>query len=88
MKGPRVQPNYTNVSNPAAFGVQWTAGDSDSTYQLANPRGTTQLLFGTRLKDDNRWHTTTVVDPSRFGMTKALKSLQAFMAIVRRYVED
>ncbi len=55
---------YTNVSNPAAFGVQWVArGDR---YALVKPRGTAALLVG--VKRDGRWSHPEVIDPSRFGL--------------------
>ncbi len=43
--------SYVNVSNPAAFGVEWiTEGNR---YTLVNPRATAALWFG--VKRDGRW---------------------------------
>lgn len=81
-------PEYklTNVSNPAAFGVEWVAGENGNTYQLSNPRGTTALMFGTRHAGKTEWLNTTVTDPSRFGMTSAPRTFKAFSAIAYEYV--
>ncbi len=46
-----VNVSYVNVSNPAAFGVQWIA--EGNRYTLVNPRGTAALWFG--VKRDGRW---------------------------------
>lgn len=75
-----------NVSNPAAFGVEWVAGETGNTYQLVNPRGLDSLHFGVKRAGSDRWVTTRVVDPSRFGMTEAPKTFKAFLAIAEAYV--
>ncbi len=75
--------SYVNVSNPAAFGVEWiTEGNR---YTLVNPRGTAALWFG--VKRDGRWSHINVIDPSRFGLTDPPTSFPAFMAVVRAYVQ-
>jgi hypothetical protein len=83
-------PKLTNVSNPAAFGVEWTAGDNGGStrFQLVNPRGTTTLLFGMRVEGRKSWTTTPVVDPSRFGLYAAPRTFRDFDEIARRYVAD
>jgi hypothetical protein len=80
--------HYVNMSTPASFGVEWSNGDNGSRFQLANPRGTGSLIFGVKPAGQDRWITTTVIDPSRFGMDKAPKSYAAFMTTVRKYVEE
>lgn len=78
----------TNVSNPAAFAVEWIAAESGNRYQLANPRDSVTLWFGMWRDDEQRWATATVVDPSRFGMTRPPTSFRAFLAIANSYVND
>jgi hypothetical protein len=75
---------YTNVSNPAAFGVQWSTNANQ--YTLVNPRGITALWFG--VHRDGRWITTDVIDPSRFGLTTPPTTYRDFMTIVKSYVEE
>ncbi|MCG8926634.1 hypothetical protein [Lentzea sp. CC55] len=60
------EPNFKNVSNPAAFGVEWTAGNHGSRYQLVNPKGTSSLLFGVMVSGSKTWSTTPVIAPDRF----------------------
>lgn len=79
---------YTNMTTPASFGVEWIMGETGNRYQLINIRGTETLMFGVKRADGDRWHTTTVVDPSRFGLDSPPKSYRAFMEVVRRYVEE
>lgn len=74
---------YRNVSNPAAFAVQWSA--QANRYTLVNPRGTVALWFG--VWRDGRWSHMDVIDPSRFGLTDPPKSFPAFMTVVRAYVQ-
>ena len=76
---------FVNVSNPAAFGVEWTAGDHDNRYQLVNPRGTTGLMFGASY-DKGPWLTTPVIDPERFGLTTPPRSFGEFRKIAEQYV--
>jgi hypothetical protein len=82
--------NYRNVSNPAAFGVQWSAGENGNDFQLVNPRGTTGLLFGMRNTREGRsnWSTTSVVDPSRFGLNAPPTNYKEFLAVARSYIEE
>lgn len=75
-----------NVSNPAAFGVEWVAGETGNRYQLCTSRGTATLTFGVRHADSDRWMTQTVMAPERFGMTSAPKTFAAFLAIAEAYV--
>jgi hypothetical protein len=83
-------PDYklVNVSNPAAFGVEWSAGENGNRYQLANPRGTTGLLFGVKHEGSDKWLTTTVADPERFGMTASPTTFAQFRDVASRYVND
>lgn len=74
----------TNVSNPAAFGAQWTIGGSN--YQLVNLRGTASLLFGMRASDGD-WTTTPVAAPERF-MTTAPRTYAEFRRAVEQFVTD
>lgn len=82
---------YINVSNPAAFGVEWVA-ESGSRYQLANARGTTTLMLGSQfglkwgLRD--KWAVTPVESPERFGLTGPPKSFSEFMSVVKACVEE
>jgi hypothetical protein len=77
----------TNVSNPAVFAVEWTAEESGNRYQLVNPRDSETLLFGMWREDEQqRWATTPVVAPSRFGMDGPPKSFRTFLAIANTYV--
>jgi hypothetical protein len=79
---------FTNHSNPAAFGVEWTSEESGTRFQLVNPRGTTSLLFGMRAEGNDRWTTTRVVEPSRFGMTTPPRTFAHFREIATAYVES
>lgn len=76
----------TDVSNLAAFAVEWTAGESGNRYQLVNPRDSMTLWFGMWRDDEKRWATATVVDPSRFGMTQPPTSFRAFLTVANSYV--
>lgn len=76
----------TNVSNPAAFAVEWTAEESGNRYNLVNPRDSATLWFGMWRNDEERWATAQVVAPSRFGMDRPPKSFRAFLAIANTYV--
>ena len=78
-----------NVSNIAAFGVEWRGGEDDrNRYQLMNPRGSSTLIFSALYDDQKEWMTTRVVEPSRFGMVKPPKSFHEFLAIARAYVTE
>jgi hypothetical protein len=70
-----------NVSNPAAFGVEWSAGENR--YQLVNQRGTSSLLFGSCV--GGIWNSTPVVDPERFGELPP-KTFAQFRAIAETFV--
>ena len=88
MKGNHAMSNsYTNVSNPTAFGVEWTHPDSGNRHTLFTIRGTTSLHYGLKANDRDVWSTMPVVNPERFGLTEPVKSFKAFMTIVRAYVE-
>jgi hypothetical protein len=77
-----------NVSNPAAYGAEWD-GESGTTYQLVNPRGTTSLLLGAKNdRTGGRWMTVSVTDPERFGLTSPPAKWATFLAVVRKYVEE
>lgn len=56
--------DLSNVSNPAAFGVEWERDGSSC--QLVNLRGTDGLLFGLRVEGRTDWVTTPVEEPGRF----------------------
>jgi hypothetical protein len=75
----------TNVSNPAAFGVEW-AGESGATYQLVNPRSTASLWFGARRAGAENWAQTTVTSPERFGMVTAPSTFRDFLKIAEAFV--
>lgn len=79
---------FQNVSNPAAFGVEWTSEESGTRFQLVNPRDTMSLAFGMRRAGNDRWSTTVVVDPSRFGMTAPPRTFAQFREIATAYVES
>ncbi|OLF08552.1 hypothetical protein [Actinophytocola xanthii] len=76
----------TNMSTPASFGVEWRAGDHGTRFQLANPRGTRTLLFGAKPDGASQWITTTVVDPSRFGLNTPPRTFAQFRRIVDAYI--
>jgi hypothetical protein len=78
-----VSVNYRNVSNPAAFGVEWTTQDTRHT--LVNPRGTTALWLG--MHHDGRWSRLDVLAPSRFGLSTPPRSFATFLTVVRAYVQ-
>lgn len=76
----------TNVSNPAAFAVEWTAEESGNRYQLVNPRDSETLCleFGEKTSSAGQPHQSS--PPSRFGMDRPPKSFRAFHAIANTYV--
>lgn len=76
----------TNMSTPASFGVEWRAGEHGTRFQLVNPRGTRRLLFGTKPDGADRWMTTTVIDPSRFGLNTPPRTFAQFRRIVDAYI--
>lgn len=76
-----------NVSNPAAYGIEWVNGDNGNRYQLVNERGTSRLTFGVLIKGSDTWLTQRVIAPERFGVAGIITSYRAFEAIVRAYVE-
>lgn len=58
----------TNVSNPAAIGMQWVEPESKSDFQLVFHRiGTNTVWMGYRKAGGKLWSTFAVVDPDRFG---------------------
>lgn len=75
----------TNVSNPAAFGVEWI-GESGTVHQLVNSRGTTGLMYGRKTQHSDGWVQARVVDPERFGLTSPPRSMAEFRAIAERFV--
>lgn len=76
---------YANMTTPASFGVEWAS--DGSRFQLVNPRGTTSLLFGVKPESRDMWTTTTVDEPSRFGLTESPKSYDEFLSFVRAFAE-
>lgn len=83
--------NYQNVSNPAAFGAEWAAGDNGNRFQLVNSRGTTSLMFGVQRagrEGPGEWVSTQVIAPERFGLVSPPRTWAEFLAIVRAYVEE
>lgn len=79
--------SLVNVSNPAAFGVEWKAGETGSRYQLVNVRGTTGLLFGVKVQGASGWSTMPVVDPSRFGMDSPPRTFAEFRKVAENYID-
>lgn len=77
-----------NVSNPAAFAVEWEAGENGNTYQLVNPRGVLSLMFGAKNDREGRsWSHMQVVDPSRF-MDAPPRNFKEFREIADRYINE
>lgn len=76
----------TDVSNPAAFGVEYANGGNGNRFRLTNPRGTTELDFSVLSEGSTEWRTTRVVNPARFGMEKPPRTALAFLDIADRYV--
>ncbi|MEO6085698.1 MAG: hypothetical protein ABIQ18_21530 [Umezawaea sp.] len=76
---------FANVSNPAAFGVEWSAGENGNRYQLVNPRDTDGLIFGMKVEGAHQWSVVPVVDPTRF-MDTAPKNFRSFLEVARAYV--
>ena len=86
----RSLPPMTNVSNPAAYGVEWRSGEGlDAVeHQLVNPRGTTALWFESRSRHTYpKWVHTDVVRPERFGLTSPPKTWKAFEAVVLAFLD-
>lgn len=82
----RVSVNVINMTTPAAFGVEWRAGENGTRFQLANPRGTRTLLFGAKPAGADQWMTTPVVEPSRFGMDTPPRTFAQFRRIADAYI--
>jgi hypothetical protein len=76
-----------NVSNPAAFGVEWTDAEGN-VYQLVNPVGTTGLQWGRKPPGGTHWWSGSVTDPDRFGLTTAPVKFSDFRGICERYVRE
>ena len=76
---------FANVSNPAAFGAEWT--DGESRYQLCTPRGTASLIMGFWNAEQGRWYNTSVAAPERFGMAGAPRNWREFSAIVTAFID-
>ena len=70
-----------NVSNPAAFGIEWQ--DDGTRYQLVNSRGTRSLMLG--MQTGRTWRNTTVVNPERFGMHRPPQTMAEFLAIAEAF---
>ncbi|WNV90289.1 hypothetical protein [Umezawaea sp. Da 62-37] len=77
---------FANVSNPTAFGVEWSAGENGSQYQLVNPRGTEGLVFGMKVEGARQWSVVPVVDPTRF-MDTIPRTFNDFLKVAKAYVE-
>jgi len=75
----------TNVSNPAAFGVEFRLPDSGTRVQLVNIRGTASLMLGMERPGGNGWANTPVVAPERFGMRDAPRNFREFLKIAEAY---
>ena len=73
----------SNVSNLAAFAVEWTE-DSGTTFQLINIKGTSNLLFGARHQDKREWTTISVAAPERF-LTTPPHNFGEFRVVVDRW---
>jgi hypothetical protein len=67
-----------NVSNLAAFGVEWTDENSGTSFQLYNLKSTPSLYLGIRTASNAQWSTTRVVDPERFGLDRAPRNFKEF----------
>ncbi|ONI83481.1 hypothetical protein ALI22I_33840 [Saccharothrix sp. ALI-22-I] len=76
---------FANVSNPAAFGVEWSAGENGCRFQLVNVRGTTGLMFGMKAPGRDRWSSMAVVDPSRF-LEATPRTYGDFLKVAHAYV--
>ncbi|XVV02782.1 hypothetical protein ACQPW3_36355 [Actinosynnema sp. CA-248983] len=76
---------FANFSSPAAFAVEWSAGENGSRCQLVNPRGTASLIFGMKVKDSGEWMTTAVVDPTRF-LDAVPRTFADFLKAAHAYV--
>lgn len=77
----------TNVSNPAAFGVEW-ANDGGGRCQLTASRGSTVLMLGFRPAGASQWTTTRVESPARFGFDPSHppRTWAEFLRIAQRFV--
>lgn len=78
---------YVNVSNPAAFGIEWTHPESGNAFQMVNIRGTDNLIMGFRPAGRTGWITTLVACPERFTDGQPITTYARFLAIVRHYAE-
>lgn len=74
-----------NVSNPAAWAVEWIQPESGTTFQLYSLRWTSSLYMGMR-PAGGTWTNAPVTDPSRFGMTGEVSTWKEFAAIADRFV--
>ena len=77
-------PRVTNVSNPAAWGAEWTA-ESGTRFQLVSARGTTTVRLGMKTPTAVRWSTTEVSRPERFGELP-VANFRAWTALVNAFV--
>lgn len=80
-------PPLINVSNLAAFGVEWE--EEGSRFQLANPRGTRTLLLGIK-SSGHEWMTAPVEAPQRFlgGLTGPPRTFSEFRSVVQAWFDD
>ena len=74
------------VSNPAAYGWEWTEPDSGTRFQLAHARGTYTLTLGMRPKGQQEWVDLRLVSaPERFLKGEQPATAKAWRAVVDRW---
>lgn len=80
-----VRPRLTNVSNLAAYGVEYIIPGSTTVVQLVNLRDTAGLVMG--MKDDSgRWFMDRVSNPERF-LDSPPRSYKEFLIVVDRWFD-
>lgn len=77
----------TNISTPSAFGVEWTNLDSGNTYQVVNPRHTTDLTYNCRVSGERLWLPVHIQDPATFGMVKIPHNYDEFFAVAQKFIQ-
>lgn len=78
------EPELRDLSNPAAYGAEWSS--EHHTYQLVCSRGTSTLMLGIKPAGSDCWTSTPVIAPERFGMTGPPSTTAEFLAIARAFV--